>query len=251
MRALMAGMAGIALVLLAGMGCGGRSPVDGTLLVVSGAEFGGLTPDETKAAAQVIERRFTAADVGQVEVKVTGAATFEVFLPSRDPTQLGDWRLVLTTVGALAFRPLATATMEGNASESAPPPGFEWLSERGVSRRRLVKIPAGAAFPENAVVGGEVIRAATGERQILLTFDSARQAEIERYTATLVGRHLAIVLDDEILIAPKLAGALQGSAIIATGSGFSREEARRLAAVATSGPLPAPLKIDSSALQTR
>jgi preprotein translocase subunit SecD len=244
-------LAGIAIVVATAVGCGGRAPADGTLLVLGGAEFGGLTPDETKAAAKVIERRFAAADVAQVEVKVTGAATFEVFLPSREATQVGDWRLFLTTVGALTFRPLATAKVAGAASETDPPDGFEWLPQRGSSVRRLVKIPSGAAFPENAVTGGEVIRGTAGDRQVLLTFDPARQAEIERYTGTLVGGHLAIVMDGEILIAPKLREAFSESAIIATGSGFSREGAKRLAAVAASGPLPAPLKIDSSTDATR
>ncbi len=98
-----------------------------------------------------------------------------------------------------------------------------------------------------AMLGGETL---TGAQQ---TFQDARPVvsftlntqggkKFGRITTDNVDKLFAIVLDDEVVSAPNIAGPIVGGSGVISGS-FSVQEAQDLALLLRSGALPAPIKI--------
>ncbi|MGH7458559.1 MAG: protein translocase subunit SecD [Longimicrobiaceae bacterium] len=100
-----------------------------------------------------------------------------------------------------------------------------------------------------AVVTGEFLVDAAAQRDIqfnqpIVTFEFNRQGgrRFERFTSANIGELLAIVLDDQVVSAPVIRGAIGTSGQIELG-GSTLEEASDLALVLRAGALPAPIEI--------
>lgn len=66
-----------------------------------------------------------------------------------------------------------------------------------------------------------------------------RRAAFEQFTGDHVGRVLCVVVDGKVHVAPVLNSALPGAGDLrAPGTGYTEEQARDLAAILESGPLP-------------
>ena len=79
-----------------------------------------------------------------------------------------------------------------------------------------------------------------------ISFDilSEYQVNFVEVTGFNIGKRLAITIDEEVLMAPIIQGAISGSGVIV--GLFDLEEAQNLARVLNSGPLPFPLAYEES-----
>ena len=99
-----------------------------------------------------------------------------------------------------------------------------------------------------ALVSGENLRdsSATFDQNnqpaVEFTFDAAGGFKFGNITSKNVGRSLAIILDDEVISAPRIQSAIIGGSGIITGN-FSVAEANQLAILLRAGALPAGLEI--------
>ena len=82
----------------------------------------------------------------------------------------------------------------------------------------------------------------TGAPQVALEFEGDGTAKFASATARLVGKHLAIFLDDQPLTWPRVNTAITDGRAIITG-GFTLESAKSLALQLAAGALPVPVKV--------
>ncbi len=81
-----------------------------------------------------------------------------------------------------------------------------------------------------------------GEAVVSFKFDSIGGKKFGEATKNNVGERLAIVLDNEVISAPTIQGAILGGSGVITGS-FTVKSANDLALLLRSGALPAPLEV--------
>ncbi len=114
---------------------------------------------------------------------------------------------------------------------------------------RLVPGSDGGSYVINRkpVVGGENLVDAQpvfqeGEPVVSFKFNSIGGKKFGEATKNNVGERLAIVLDNEVISAPTIQGAILGGSGVITGS-FTVKSANDLALLLRSGALPAPLEV--------
>lgn len=121
---------------------------------------------------------------------------------------------------------------------------------RIASSSRLVKGTDGTPYviERKVAVGGENLIDAQpsfqemGEVAVSFKFDAMGGKRFAEVTKNNVGERLAIVLDNEVISAPTIQGAIPGGSGVITGS-FSVQEANDLALLLRAGALPAPLEV--------
>ncbi len=130
--------------------------------------------------------------------------------------------------------------------------GAQWLQSKDPSDPKdtwyLVNksIPVGASAMQ--LSGSEVSNAVAavdtqrGGWKIDLTFNSKGANDFYQITQAFVGKPLAIVMDQYVLSAPMVQGAIQGGQAEITGK-FTYKQAQDLAALIRSGNLPVTLKL--------
>jgi preprotein translocase subunit SecD len=101
------------------------------------------------------------------------------------------------------------------------------------------EVPLTGAQLETAKVemGGEF-----GGPVVAFKFKPEAAAKFSALTASNVGKHMAIVLDDTVFSAPVIKGRIGGGSGIIEGQ-FTSEDAKSLAIVLKAGALPAPVKV--------
>ncbi len=77
--------------------------------------------------------------------------------------------------------------------------------------------------------------------QVLITFDDAGAADFAALTEQSIGQKLAIIIDDVIISAPRVAEAIRGGQVTITG--IDDDEARWMAAALSQPPLPCDLTL--------
>ena len=82
-----------------------------------------------------------------------------------------------------------------------------------------------------------------GQPVVSFRFDTAGGRRFGQVTSANVGNRLAIVLDNKVISAPVLKGAIVGGSGIIEGGGFTLEKTRDLALLLRAGALPAPLNV--------
>ena len=144
---------------------------------------------------------------------------------------------LLTQTAKLTFHMLDQRTVD---PASNAPPGARWLKgtdSLGQQRDYLVE--------KRVRVSGERLVDAQqtfqdGQPVVSFRFDSVGARQFGRTTGEHVGRPLAIVLDNEVISAPRINEPILGGSGIISGS-FSLTEAQNLALLLRAGALPAPL----------
>ena len=117
------------------------------------------------------------------------------------------------------------------------------------SASRVVPGSDGGSYVINRkpVVGGENLIDAQpqfqeGEPVVSFKFNSIGGKKFGEATKNNVGERLAIVLDNEVISAPTIQGAILGGSGVITGN-FTTKSANDLAVLLKSGALPAPLEV--------
>jgi preprotein translocase subunit SecD len=86
-----------------------------------------------------------------------------------------------------------------------------------------------------------------GNPEVELVFTSVGTKKFADITQRLVGKRLAIVLDNQIIEAPNVSQAIEGGNAVITG-GFTTDTATQLSTELNAGALPVPLSILSSSV---
>ncbi|MDG4574384.1 MAG: protein translocase subunit SecD [Defluviicoccus sp.] len=187
---------------------------------------------------EIIRRRIDATGVREPSIQRQGSDRVLVQLPGVD-----DPERIKTLIGKTAKMTFHLVDDQG-ASGGQASVGTTLLpmrEARGSDGQRRI------AVRKRVVVSGENLVDAQptfqqGEPVVSFRFDTAGGKRFGDVTTQSVGKLLAIVLDGEVISAPRIREPILGGSGIITGS-FSVAEARDLALLLRAGALPAPLSI--------
>ncbi|MEE2692914.1 MAG: protein translocase subunit SecD [Pseudomonadota bacterium] len=217
--------------------------IDGTRIEVA------ITPEARRTYAQqalsdsieVVRRRIDPAGTKEVSIQPQGEDRIIVQVPGdNDPEAL---KQLINRTGQLSFHRADLSVNPADAEAGLLPPG-----------RMLVPMSAAdgggsmVLYSEAEVTGDMVEQASAGINsdgggfQINFTFDSRGARRFGDYTRENVGEIFAIVLDNEIISAPRIQSPITGGSGRIVGN-FTAEEAQRIATLIRSGALPAPLTV--------
>lgn len=224
-----AAAAGIVLsIVLAG--CGSVAPSDATgpgsappgqtrleyeLVPVDGRE---PTDSDVDAVRSVVEQRVAALGVVDPIVSVESN---HVVIDGLDPGDLAVVRSLVSTEGRIDFVPFGSEAVERGAlvDRSAHPPLFS---------------------------GDQIATASLGSDQnggpaIELVLRDEGRTQFATYTAASIGDWFAITIDDRVIAAPVINGAIMDGNVEISG-GFTPDEASRIVTILRFGSLPFPIR---------
>ncbi len=192
---------------------------------------------------EVIRKRIDETGVREPTIQRQGADRILVQVPGvDDPERLKE---LIESEAKMNFHLVADTPEAFSPLETRAPPGTMRLPLRGEvdqfgnQRQILVR--------KRVIVSGEnlVDAQATfqdGQPVVSFRFDSIGGRKFGEATSNNVGSSLAIVLDDEVISAPRIREPILGGSGVITGN-FTVPEAQDLALLLRAGALPAPLTI--------
>jgi preprotein translocase subunit SecD len=201
---------------------------------IAPAAIARLSQSATSQSIEVLQRRLGQAAAvaqhrnGQIIVRTNAA--FDPALRSK-----------LTTTALLTFHNVREVTPDDAVNGRLPPgtmlvnpyPGMDSMSEVVERRPRFTG--------ERLVRADATIDPQTSENSIAFALDAEGTRIFCRITRENTGNRFAVLLDNQVLTAPRINEPIcGGSGII---SGFSREGAQEMAIMLSAGALPAPLII--------
>ncbi len=230
--------------------------LDAETVVTEGAD-GRLTMELTEAAieqrqrsavsktVEVIRRRIDETGVREPTIQPQGDTRILVQLPGIDDPE--RMKKLIEEPAKMTFHLVDTEMSAAEARTSGMPPGSRIIpsaDERTASGRPLEYL-----VKRRVVVSGENLVDAqptfdpqTNEPVVSFRFDTIGGQRFGRVTTENVGGVLAIVLDNEVISAPRIREPILGGSGVISGS-FTVESANDLALLLRAGALPAPLTI--------
>ncbi|HCP00439.1 MAG TPA: protein translocase subunit SecD, partial [Rhodospirillaceae bacterium] len=188
---------------------------------------------------EIVRRRVDETGVAEPVIQQQGQDRILVQLPGiRDPERI---KRLLGQTAKLAFHMLDESVSIQEAENGDIPAGSMLL----YSTEQEGRIPY--VVRRSVEVGGDRLVDAQptfqdGQPIVSFRFDTAGGRRFGELTSENVGRRLAIVLDREVVSAPRIQTAIVGGSGIITGR-FTVEEVNDLALVLRAGALPAPLTV--------
>ena len=190
---------------------------------------------------EVVRRRIDELGTREPSISRSGEDRILVEVPGlQDPTQLKN---ILGKTAKMSFQ-LVDET--ANPNSTVPPIGDELLEQ--MPEANGVKPPPIMVQRRIAVAGDRLTDAGTGFSQqtgqpvVTFRFDSVGAREFGDITKENAGRRFAIVLDKQVISAPKINEPILGGSGQIYGS-FTTETANNLAILLRAGALPAPLHV--------
>jgi len=197
--------------------------------------------DAPSKAQEIIRRRVDTFGVSEPVIHSEGTNRIVVQLPGIKEKERAKELIGKTAL--LEFCLVSddqTKTLE--AMKGNPPPGYQLMYEEkeGTSYPLLVKrraeLTGGSLKSANPTVGQY------GEPIVSFNLDSKGGKVFALLTEQNIGKRLAIVMDNEVLMAPVIRSAITGGSGIIEGN-FTQEEVQDIANVLNAGALPAPVEI--------
>jgi len=192
-------------------------------------------------ARQIIENRANGMlGVGEAVVQQVGERRISVELPGEtDPERAIQ---VIGETGQLEFVDLGQIS----GQEALDLTGKILITDLTPQEN----IPEGTPVYHTVMTGSSIDEVGTqisslGEPQVVFTLDADGTQIFADYTSANVGNFLAIVLDKEVIEAPRVAGAITSGQGSISGS-FTQETAANLATTLKYGSLPIPFKVSQS-----
>jgi preprotein translocase subunit SecD len=200
---------------------------------------------ETAAVEQsleIIRRRIDETGVREPTIQRQGRTRILVQLPGVDDPERVK-RLIGKTA-KMTFHLVDDGDL-GQALAGRPPPGTMLLPL--IEDQRPGQQPQQLLVNKRVLVSGENLIAAeptfqNNEAVVSFRFDSVGARRFGEVTTQNVDRLLAIVLDSQIISAPRIREPIIGGSGIISGT-FTVEDARDLALLLRAGALPAPLTV--------
>lgn len=206
------------------------------------AELEALVDEDTSLddllaeSTEVISRRVdsTGSRIRSISYTADGTIMLEV----TGPVDGAAVSALIGPTGELEFRMVDSNALPMDVNDGIAPPGSEILrmSDENYDQPLAVRRLGGISGQRltSAMTGMDPI---TNEPVVNLAFDERGGAQLARLTSENVGRQMAVVLDDEVLMAPIINEPVLGGRLQVAG-GFTVEEADRLAIILNSGALP-------------
>ncbi|SLN36708.1 bifunctional preprotein translocase subunit SecD/SecF [Roseovarius litorisediminis] len=210
--------------------------VDGDQIVVTLSEAERLATDErtVRQALEIIRRRIDEVGTREPTIQRQGADRILIQVPGVGSA--AELKQIIGTTAQLTFQPVVSRT--GNANERA-----------GAGNEVLPSLDEEGSYyilESAAVVTGEELVDAqpdfdqNGRPAVSFRFNPTGARKFCTYTGDNVGAPFAIVLDNDVVSAPRINEAICGGSGIITGN-FSVEESTNLAVLLRAGALPAGL----------
>lgn len=192
---------------------------------------------------EIIRRRIDETGVREPVIQRQGSDRILVQLPGIDDPQ--RIKALIGKTAKMTFHLTDDSANLADALGGRAPPGTEVLplqdrkAPKGQERRVVVR--------KRVVVSGENLVDAQptfqqGEPVVSFRFDSLGGKRFGEATSQNVGKHLAIVLDGQVISAPQIREPILGGSGVITGA-FTVAEAQDLALLLRAGALPAPLTV--------
>lgn len=198
--------------------------------------------DAVLRAIEILRNRIDSLGVGETVIQRQGEDQILVQLPGI--TDRDQAVAMVGRVAQLEFRIVSdNPTFLGEAINGQVPSGF--LLKYTKDDKEPVLLEDRIALSGETITDARVDFDSTGfgAPQISVTFNSQGAKSFAQLTQNNVGRRLAILLDGEVLSAPRINEAIPSGQAQITGQ-FSFEEASILALALRSGALPAPMHIE-------
>ena len=206
-----------------------------------------MTPEYRRSIAQealsdsieVVRRRIDPTGTKEVSIQPQGQDRIVIQAPGdNDPEAL---KAIVNRTGQLSFHRVDPTVSFQDAQAGMLPPG------RILVQNAPAEGPGALVLYEEPEVTGDMVETASAGLddnsagfQINFSFDGRGARRFAEYTRDHVGELFAIVLDNEIISAPRIQTPIPGGSGRITGN-FSAEEAQRIATLIRSGALPAQL----------
>ena len=203
------------------------------LLIVTMSEAERLATDERTMlqSLEIIRRRIDEVGTREPTIQRQGTNRILIQVPGLGSAQ--ELKDLIGTTAQLSFHPVVGRTSNANDRAGGGNVIFPSIDEEGVFY----------VLEENPVVTGEELVDSqpsfdqNGGPAVSFRFNSAGGAKFGRYTAENVGQLFAIVLDEEVISAPRINEAIPGGSGIISGN-FSLEQSTQLAVLLRAGALP-------------
>ncbi len=214
----------------------------GALLTITQTpEYRAQTADDAVAASiEAIRNRIDALGTREPSIVRQGADRIVVEAPGDDDPE--GLKEILSRAGRLTFHEHDTSVPVDQALAGRVPPGSILVETDEPAEPYIL-------LRETPIITGDMVKNASsnlnpdgGGFQINFEFDNAGGRRFARFTRDNIGRRFAIVLDERVISAPVIQGAITGGSGRITGN-FSPEEAKRVSVLIKSGALPAPLQV--------
>jgi len=202
-------------------------------------------------AVDVLRRRIDRFGVAEPIIQSAGGNYILIQLPGLSQSDKDNARQQITKAAYLEFRMVNENSEEILKNGDPVPPGYQLLKHvrrdlgsKAAVEQYIVKKTAEDGLAGDIVQDAQVTRGPSGELQIdfKLTPDGGKRfADVTRDN---VGHQLAIVLDGELVTAPRINSPIETGSGQITGD-YTPEEAQGLANV-LQNPLRAPLKVESA-----
>ncbi len=193
------------------------------------------TDDRTmQQSLEIIRRRIDEVGTREPTIQRQGADRILIQVPGIGSA--AELKEIIGTTAQLTFQPVISATSNADTRARVGEELLPSLDEEGIFY----------VLEQSPVVTGEELVDAqptfdqNGQPAVSFRFNPSGGAAFGRYTAENVGALFAIVLDDEVISAPRINEPIPGGTGIITGN-FSVEESTRLAVLLRAGALPAEL----------
>ena len=213
---------------------------DGTRVTVQLTEAG-IAERKRLAVAQSIEivrRRIDEMGTREPTIVRQGDDRILVQVPGlKDPGQLKE---ILGKTAKLEFKLVNTDVRPEDIASGRVPPGTELLPMQDAPEQKI-------AVRRRVIISGEELADAQpsynqGAPVVSFRFDTTGGRRFGQATTENVGKPFAIILDNEVISAPRINEPILGGSGIISG-GFTVEQANNLAVLLRAGALPAPLQI--------
>ena len=192
-------------------------------------------------AREIIESRANGMlGVGEAVVQQVGERRISVELPGEaDPQKAID---VIGETGQLEFVDMGQISAQDSVNLIGQVLVTDYPPSPDVSE--------GTAVYHTVMIGAAIEKVGSqpdnfGEPQVVFTLDAKGTRVFADYTSSHVGSFLAIVLDKQVISAPRVAGAITSGSGSITGN-FTLETAANLATTLRYGSLPIPFTVSQS-----
>ncbi|MFA4986758.1 MAG: protein translocase subunit SecD [Candidatus Brocadiia bacterium] len=200
---------------------------------------------EITSALDILRERILSTSLTEIRVAQSEQNHIVIQIPGLDQGRVDIIKKVIERQGILAFRLVKQMSDEDRtkAKNGEQLRGFDLVKNREGDPLYLERMSA-----DMNVTGGDVSSArpylGTKGWEVSLELNTGGAAKFGRLTRANVNRLLAIILDDEIMIAPNIEVPITDGRAAITG-GFTKERAEEISTVIRAGSLPVKLVIDS------
>ncbi len=192
---------------------------------------------------EIIRRRIDETGTREPSIQRQGADRILVQLPGVDDPQ--RVKALIGKTAKMTFHLVDDSAAAAEALAGRPPPGSvvmplvetrggQQVAEKVVVRRRII------VSGENLIDAQPTFQ--QGEPVVSFRFDSVGAKRFGDATTQNTGKSLAIVLDGQVISAPRIREPILGGSGIISGT-FTPQDAQDLALLLRAGALPAPLQV--------